>query len=327
MSAVPSSGVPVRGTRSADALLLLAAMIWGAGFAAQHAAMEGMGPLAFTAVRFLLGWLVLQPVLRLRRVQASFPSPAGPTATTCPPDSSPVSSTPPSRDSWMLGILLFCGAIFQQYGLLWTTAAKAGFLTGLYVVFVPLLGLLLKHRLDWNTWLGTLLAAMGLYFLSITDGFRLAQGDGLVLLGAVVWAAHVLLLGHLAARRDPLRLAADQFLVVALLAAVAAILFEPLEFSGWLSVWPWVLYSGVFAVAIAFTLQAVGQAKAAPAHCAILLSFEAVFAALAGYTLLGERLSLREIGGGCLMFCGILASQIGRKPDPSSDAEIHPPAS
>jgi drug/metabolite transporter (DMT)-like permease len=286
-------------------------MIWGAGFAAQHAAMQGMGPLAFTAVRFFLGWLVLQPLLRRREAAAT----------------APASFLPSFRAPWQLGVVLFAGALFQQYGLLWTTAAKAGFLTGLYVVFVPLLGLLLKHRLGWNTWLGTLLAAVGLYFLSITDGFRLAQGDGLVLIGAVVWAIHVLMLGHLAARQDALRLAADQFLVVALLATAAALVFEPQDPAEWLTVWPWVLYSGVFAVAIAFTLQAVAQAKASPAHCAILLSFEAVFAAIAGVLLLGERLSLREVGGGCLMFCGILVSQVARPKSAQVDAEVHPPAS
>ncbi|MDA0668202.1 MAG: DMT family transporter [Planctomycetota bacterium] len=294
----------------ANLILLLAAMIWGAGFAAQHAAMEGMGPLTFTAIRFLLGWAVLQPIVRRRK-----------------PSSNPIA--PSSKPVWILGLVLFAGALFQQYGLLFTTAAKAGFLTGLYVVFVPLLGLLLKHKLKRNTWLGTGFAALGLYFLSVTDSFSLAPGDGLILIGAVIWAVHVLLLGNLAAKRDPVRLASQQFLVVGVLASLAAVLFETQTPSTWLDVWPWVLYSGVFAVAVAFTLQAVGQAKASPAHCAILLSFEAVFAALAGIALLGESLSLREIGGGSLMFLGIVVSQLGGSKDPEAHdlaPEIHPPA-
>lgn len=293
----------------ANLILLLAAMVWGAGFAAQHAAMEGMGPLAFTAIRFFMGWLVLQPIVRRRK----------PSSATTPPPIKPV---------LILGLILFAGAMFQQYGLLFTTASKAGFLTGLYVVFVPLLGLFLKHRLSRNTWMGTVLAAAGLYFLSITDSFSFAPGDGLILIGAVIWAVHVLLLGNLAAKRDPVRLASQQFLVVAVLAAIAALLFEELTPSTWFDVWPWVVYSGVFAVAVAFTLQAIGQAKASPAHCAILLSFEAVFAALAGILLLNESLSMREVGGGCLMFLGIVISQLGgKKGDPPSDLapEIHPP--
>ncbi|MFK5956106.1 MAG: DMT family transporter [Planctomycetota bacterium] len=294
-------------------ILLLAAMIWGAGFAAQSAAMDGMGPLSFTAVRFLLGWFVLQPVVKRRKI------------------THPASATvPSSKPVILLGLVLFLGSLFQQFGLLYTTASKAGFLTGLYVVFVPLLGLFLRHRLRRNTWIGTMLAATGLYFLSITDQFHFALGDGLILIGAVIWAVHVLLLGHLAAKRDPVRIASQQFLVVAILAAIAAVLFEDLTPNTWVEVWPWVAYSGVFAVAIAFTLQALGQAKASPAHCAILLSFEAVFAALAGVLLLDESLSQREIGGGILMFIGIVVSQLGPKATAEQESElapeVHPPA-
>lgn len=296
-----------RGSLGADLLLLLAAMIWGAGFAAQSAAMEGMGPLAFTGVRFLLGWIVLQPVVARR------PHPAG--------------QSPPRKPVIVLGLILFVGALFQQYGLLWTTASKAGFLTGLYVVFVPLLGLFVKQRPALPTWLGTGLAAIGLYFLSITGSFTITKGDGLILIGAVVWAFHVLLLGHLASKRDPVRIAASQFLVGGILAMVAALLFEEMDWRAWLSVWPWVVYSGVFAVAVAFTLQAMGQAKASPAHCSILLSFEAVFAALAGYFLLGDQLSMRELGGGAIMLLGIVVSQLGKRDqEPSTvEGEVHPP--
>jgi len=295
----------------ANLILLLAAMIWGAGFAAQLAAMEGMGPLSFTAIRFLLGWLVLQPIVRRRKPFAKAESPS-------------------VKPVLILGVILFAGAMFQQYGLLFTTASKAGFLTGLYVVFVPLLGLFLKHKLKRNTWIGTGLAAIGLYFLSITESFYFAPGDGLILIGALIWAVHVLLLGNLACKRDPVRLASQQFLVVGILSSIAALLLETQTPSTWLDVWPWVVYSGVFAVAVAFTLQAIGQAKATPAHCAILLSFEAVFAALAGMALLGESLSMREIGGGALMFMGIVVSQLGGGADSQlSDLapEVHPPAS
>ena len=297
----------LRGSLGADLLLLLAAMIWGAGFAAQSAAMEGMEPLAFTGVRFLLGWLVLQPVVARR------PRPAG--------------KSPPRKPVVVLGLILFVGALFQQYGLLWTTASKAGFLTGLYVVFVPLLGLFLSHRPPLQTWLGTGLAAIGLYFLSITGSFTMTRGDGLILVGAVVWAFHVLLLGQLAAKRDPVRIASGQFLIGGILALAGSLLFEDFDPEGWLSVWPWVLYSGVFAVAIAFTLQAMAQAKASPAHCSILLSFEAVFAALAGYLLLEETLSMREVGGGALMLLGIVVSQLRKKgdPQPPIEGEVHPP--
>jgi len=281
----------------ADALLLTAAAIWGVGFAAQRVAMDTMAPLSFTGLRFLLGWALLQPWLRQRRRRPNAPPAA------------------PWSRRLLLGLLLLGGALLQQYGLLWTTAAKAGFLTGLYVVLVPLLGLFFGYRIGGAILAGAIAAAGGLYLLSIGKDFQLAPGDGLVLLGAVVWALHVILLGRWATRHDPVALASGQFLVVGLLASAAALVFEQPEPTTWAPALPALLYSGIFAVGTAFTLQAIGQAKAPPAHAAILLSFEAVFAAWAGWWLLDETLSSRQLAGCALMFSGILlASWPQRRP-------------
>lgn len=277
-----------------DLLLLLAALIWGIGFSAQRAAMEGLGPLTFTGLRFLIGWLALQPILRLPRLQTSKPP-------------------PPPKVVVGLGLLLFCGAWCQQIGLQTTTASKAGFLTGMYVVLVPVIGMFFGKRTHLATWIGVMVTAAGLYLLSITEDLTLAPGDSWVLLGAVIWSVHVLGLGHYAGRCNPLRLAADQFLVVGILAGLFALGVESLDLDAALKVVPWLLYSGIFAVAGAFTLQAFGQAIAPPAHAAILLSFEAVFATGAGWLLLNEHLSLREWQGCGLMLVGIFASQIRRR--------------
>lgn len=276
-----------------DLLLLLAAMIWGVGFSAQRAAMQGLGPLTFTGLRFLLGWLALQPILRLPKLQSSKPA-------------------PPRKAVLGLGLLLFVGAWFQQIGLQTTTASKAGFLTGMYVVLVPVIGMFIGKRTHLATWIGVAVTTAGLYLLSVTEDLTLAPGDSWVLLGAVIWSVHVLGLGHYAGRCNPLRLAADQFLVVAVLACLSAPMMESFDARAAVSVLPWLLYSGLFAVAGAFTLQAFGQAIAPPAHAAILLSFEAVFATGAGWLLLGEHLSLREWQGCGLMMVGILVSQIRR---------------
>ena len=253
-----------------------------------------MGPLTFTGLRFVIGWLALQPILRLPALASSKPA-------------------PPRKVVIGLGLLLFVGAWCQQIGLQTTTASKAGFLTGLYVVLVPVIGIAFGKRTHLATWLGVSFTAFGLYFLSITEDFRLAAGDGWILLGAVIWSFHVLGLGHYAARCNPLRLAADQFLVTGILGSLAALMMESVDVSAAVSVLPWLLYSGIFAVAGAFTLQAFGQAIAPPAHAAILLSFEAVFATGAGWLLLNEHLSLREWQGCGLMMVGILVSQIRRR--------------
>ncbi len=252
-----------------------------------------MGPLTFTGLRFFLGWLVLQPLLRLPQLRSSHPA-------------------PPLAVVIGLGVLLFSGAWCQQIGLQTTTASKAGFLTGMYVVLVPIIGIAFGKRTHLATWIGVMFTAFGLYFLSVTDDLTLAPGDGWILLGAVIWSLHVLGLGHYASRCNPLKLAANQFLVVGVLGSLAAVPMESFDTDAAMQVLPWLLYSGIFAVAGAFTLQAFGQAIAPPAHAAILLSFEAVFATGAGWMLLGEQLSARELQGCALMMVGILASQIRR---------------
>jgi drug/metabolite transporter (DMT)-like permease len=292
-----------RTTFKADALLLLAAAIWGAAFVAQRFAMRHLGPLGFNGVRFALGALALLPLIPLRRL-----------------------SNDAQRGRLYLaggllaGTVLFVGATLQQIGLVYTTAGKGGFITGLYVVFVPILGLFVGHRTTLPTWLGVGLATAGLYLLSVSRRLEVNLGDALVLACALVWAVHVLLMTRFSPRTDPILLAAVQSGATAVLSLLAALAFERNTLAGMLAAKWAILYGGLCSVGVAYTLQVIGQRATPPAHAAILLSFEAVFAALAGGLLLGEVLGRRERLGCALMLVGIIVSQVRRARQRSSSS-------
>ncbi len=291
-----------------DLILLLTAAIWGLAFVGQRAGVAHMGPFAFNALRFLVGALVLTPLMLVGKGRRG--AETGPTARPRP-------TTALGRLGGVaVGIVLFAAAGLQQAGIVFTTAGKAGFITSLYVVIVPLLGLALGRRAPGATWVGALLAAAGLYFLTMQGAFRMAAGDLLVLIGAFLWAAHMLLLGHLSPGRDPIRLAFTQFITCAALSGLVALLLETTTAAGIRAAALPILYTGIFSVGVGYTLQVVGQRHAPPADAAILLSMEAVFAVLGGRLLLGEHLTARALAGCVLMLAGILISQLWptRKP-------------
>jgi len=297
-------------TLKADGLLLLTAVIWGFAFVAQRLGMEHVGPFGFNGVRFALGCLVLLPPLFRNGLHHDTPSSR---------KVEPFSSA--SLGGGLLaGLVLFCGASFQQVALVYTTAGKAGFITGLYVILVPVIGIALGHRTHAGTWIGTLLAAVGLYLLSVTEQFTFAPGDLLVLVGAFFWAGHVLIIGWLSPRQDPLKLAFVQYATCAALSLLVSAGIEPNAVDGYLSAAIPILYGGILSVGVAYTLQVVAQKHANPAHAAIILSLEAVFAALGGWIILGETLTPRGLLGCALMFAGMLASQLWRVP--RADASI-----
>lgn len=281
-------------------MLLMAAAIWGLGFVAQRLGMDHMGPFTFNGLRFLLGAASLLPLLWwLKSRQPK--QPAG----------------QPSGDRRLLltggliaGGVLFSAASLQQVGLLYTTAAKAGFITGLYIILVPVIGLALRHKTGANTWVGALIAMAGLYYLSVTEEFTIGYGDLLQVVGALFWAVHLLVLDHYSSRVAPIRLAGVQFVVCGLLSLVTAFVIETPTVSGALAGWQALLYAGLVSVGIGYTLQVVGQRGAHPAHAAIILSLETVFAAIGGVLLLGESLDERALVGCSLMLAGMLISQI-----------------
>jgi drug/metabolite transporter (DMT)-like permease len=282
---------------TADLLLLLVALIWGFGFVAQRAGMEHIGPYAFNGIRFILGGICLLPlVLRARPVPLTAPRPV-----------------PLLYAGAAAGLVLFAGASLQQLGIQYTTAGKAGFITGLYVVIVPMIAIFFRQVTGMGTWIGAILAVVGMYLLSIHGSVAVNPGDLLVLVGAVFWAGHVLLLGYLSPRIVPVRLAMVQFFVCGLLSLIIAFCIETITLASIREAAIPILYGGVGSVGAGYTLQVVVQRKAHPAHAAILLSLESAFAALGGWWLLGEHLSLRGIIGCVLMLAGMLISQLWPK--------------
>jgi len=287
-----------------DFLLLLTAAIWGFAFAAQRAGMEHVGPFTYNAVRFALGSLVLLPLAVLRARRGPGPSDASLS------EASPSRRVPPLAAGLLAGGILFFGASLQQAGLVSTTAGKAGFITGLYVVLVPITGLLWRQRAGWSAWSGALLSVIGLFLLSFTESLHIDRGDLLVLVGAFFWTGHIHVIGWLSPRTDPVRLAAAQFAVCAVLSAAVAVPLEHPTLNGIRDGAVPILYGGFLSVGIAFTLQVVAQRRSPPAHAAIILTLESVFAAVGGALLLGERLGGRETVGCALMFAGMLVSQL-----------------
>ncbi len=272
-----------RGIRS-DIILLTASIIWGFAFAFQKKGMDFIGPFLFTGLRFILGSLVVLPFLFRKGEQGGF------------------------KESIILGFLLFAGVSLQQVGIVYTTAGKAGFITGLYVVFVPVAGYLMGIRTRRFTWIGAGLAIVGLYLLSIRGRFYPEKGDLLVLLGAVFWTFHVIYISKFTKGKDPLKLAFGQFLVCGILGMGVAFVLEDISMSGVFNAGIPLLYAGVLSSGIAYTLQVVGQKRAHPSHAAVILSLESLFAAIGGFLLLHEVMTPKEILGAALMLTGMMIS-------------------
>jgi drug/metabolite transporter (DMT)-like permease len=284
---------------TSSSLLFLAAAIWGFAFVAQRAGMEHVGPFTFNAVRFALGGVVLVPFIARRRERGPAPDEMG-----------AVSGRRLLLVGGILaGIVLFAGASMQQLGIVTTTAGKAGFITGLYVIIVPLLGLFWGQRAGIEIWLGAILAVVGLYLLSMTGRFLISTGDLFVLLGAFAWAGHVHIIGWLSPRTDPIKIAFLQFMTCSLLSFAAAAILETVTIRGIHAAAIPILYAGLVSSGVAYTIQVIAQRQVRPAHAAIILSLEAVFAVMGGWLLLSEILTLRELFGCALMLGGMLLSQ------------------
>jgi drug/metabolite transporter (DMT)-like permease len=287
-------------TVKSDALLLTTAIIWGFAFVAQRVGMDYVGPFTFNGIRFAIGSLSLLPLVAMSRER-----PAATHKILPPPGLKTV-----FLGGTALGLALFSGASLQQIGLVYTTAGKAGFITGLYVIIVPLLGLFWRQRPRIGTWIGAVLAAVGLYFLSVTEEFTIEPGDLLVLIGAFFWATHVLIIGWLSPRINPVKLAFSQYLACSVLSLITACIVEDITMLSIFQAAIPILYGGLLSVGIAYTLQVIAQRDAHPAHAAILLSLEAVFAAVGGWLILGEIISARGLFGCGLMLVGMLLSQL-----------------
>ena len=279
-------------------ILLLTAAIWGLAFVAQRVGMDHMGAFTFNGIRFALGSISLLPVIYFfgkksnneeERIDADL-------KTTL------VSGI-------IAGCILFIAASLQQVGLMYPTAGKAGFITSLYIVLVPIYGIFLKQKTHYTTWIGAVISVIGLYLLSINETFTIEYGDRLEIIGAFFWAAHIQVIGTFVKKVDAIKLSSVQFAVCAILSMITAFIFEDVDFSGIQNALVPLFYGGVMSAGVAYTLQAVGQKYAKPSHAAIALSMEAVFAAIGGIFLLQETLPMKGYFGCALMLAGMLITQ------------------
>ncbi len=277
-----------------DFLLLLTAIIWGVSFTAQRAGMEFIGPFTFNGIRFLIGAVSILPIILLEKKTTIV---------------NKQNSKPIIIYGAIGGILLYLGASLQQIGIVYTSAGKAGFITGMYVIIVPIFGIFSRHKAGWRRWAGALLSITGLYFLSVKGTIKINIGDIFVLLSAFFWASHVIAISHFSPRVNALKLAFVQYLVCGGLSLISAFIIENVQTNTLLMAWMPILYGSIFSVGIAYTLQVYAQKKVHPAHAAIILSLEGVFAVLGGWLLLGETLGAKGIIGCVLMLGGMFISQ------------------
>ena len=281
-------------------LLLITAMIWGFAFVAQRSGMEYLGPFTFNAIRFALGGISLIPILLLNKKRKFDNRKFLPI----------LSDKILLKGGIVAGIIIFFGASFQQGGIVYTSAGKAGFITGLYIILVPILGLLFKQKTSPGTWIGALVAVVGLYLLSVKSDFSIGLGDLLVLASAFFWASHVLWIGRISPKTDPIQLAFFQFMLCSGLSLMAALVYEVSSLQNIIDALVPILYAGLVSVGIAYTLQVVAQREAHPSHAAIIMSLESVFAVIGGCIILNESIAFRGLIGCALMLAGMIISQI-----------------
>ena len=286
-------------------LLLLTATIWGVAFVAQSVGMDYVGGFTFNMARSLIGSAVLLPVIWFMGRNSSKKA-----------EEAQGSS---SRKDLLWGGGLACGILmclasnFQQFGIKYTTVGKAGFITACYIVLVPILGLFLKKKCSPFIWLAVAMSVAGLYLLCITDGFSIGKGDILVLICAVLFSFHILVIDYYSPKVDGVKLSCIQFLVCGILSGIPALIFEKPEMSAVLTAWQPILYAGVMSCGVAYTLQIIGQKNMNPTVASLILSLESCISVLAGWVILGQQLSAREIAGCVIMFAAIILAQLPQK--------------
>ena len=285
-------------------LLLLTATIWGVAFVAQSVGMDYVGPFTFLFARSVIGGVVLLPVVAVLHRAGPGHASAAPT------------DRRRARNILLLGGVC-CGAalcfasVLQQAGLLYTTVGKSGFLTACYILIVPLLSLLLfRRRCGRLVWCGVALALLGLYFLCLTDGLPINFGDLLTLACALLFSVHILVIDYFSPRTDGVKISCIQFFVCAIIAGAGMLLFEQPSLTALLAAWKPVLYAGALSSGVGYTLQIIGQKGMNPTVASLIMSMESVISVLAGWVILGQALSARELLGCVLMFAAIVLAQL-----------------
>lgn len=288
----------------ANIALLTVAVIWGLTFTAQRVGMEFLGPFTFNAVRAILGSISLVPVIILfklmqkkKRKQYS-------------PEKIKVRRLRLLQGGLACGLVLFLGMTLQQIGLIYTSAGKAGFITALYIVIVPILSFFYKHKITANVWVSVFLAAVGLYLLCCKTNMSVAPADLILIISALMFAVHIMVINHYSPKVNPIKLSCAQFFVAGILSIVPMFIFETPDIHNiWLAK-DAIIYSGFFACGVAYTLQIAGQKNTSPVVASLILSLESVFAVIGGFLILHEVLSLRELIGCGFMITATILSQL-----------------
>ena len=286
-------------------ILLIIALIWGAAFVAQSAGMDYIGPFTFNSARSILGGIVLIPVIYVLDKKRKEEISQG-------------KEVIQNKKTLIIGgiccgFFLMLGSSLQQIGIQYTTAGKAGFITALYILIVPILGLAVGKKAGIKVWIGVVLAVIGMYFLCMTSGLSIAKGDFYILLGSVAFSFHILVIDHFSPKADGVRIACTQFFITGVLSAIPMFLFETPRLSDIFAAAVPVLYAGVLSSGVAYTLQIVAQKDADPTVASLILSLESCISVLAGWILLGQQLSTKEILGCGIMFAAIILAQLPQK--------------
>lgn len=291
-------------------LLLLTAAIWGVAFVAQSVGMDYVGPFTFNTMRSLLGGIVLIPcIVLLKRINVGSKDTAG--------AAEHASGDPAGQRKVLLtggvacGVLLCIASNLQQFGIMYTSVGKSGFITAMYIVLVPVLGIFLKKKAGIKIWCSVAIAVGGLYLLCMTDsGFSIQKGDLLLLLGAVIFSFHILTIDYFSPKVDGVKMSCIQFFTCGILSMVCMFLFEQPQIGAILQAWMPIVYAGVMSCGVAYTLQIVGQKGMNPTVASLILSMESVISVIAGWLILHQKLSGRELLGCVLMFAAIILVQL-----------------
>ncbi|MDY5986828.1 MAG: DMT family transporter [Lachnoclostridium sp.] len=286
-------------------ILFLTAFIWGTAFVAQSVGMDYMGPFGFNGIRSVIGGIALLPCIFLLDKLGLSSKGTG-------------SRKDLITGGIACGVLLFAASSLQQIGIQYTSAGKAGFITAFYIVLVPVFGIFLKKKIGWKVWVAVVMALAGLYFLCITESFSIGKGDVYIFFCALLFTLHILTIDYFAPKVDGVKMSCIQFFMAGILSVPPMLIFENNSFSGIMASWIPLLYAGVLSCGVAYTLQIIGQKNMNPAVASLILSLESCISVLAGWAILGEQLSSRELFGCVLMFGAIILAQI---PDKAQEKE------
>lgn len=299
-------------------LLFLAASIWGVAFVAQSVGMDYMGPFTFNGARSLIGGIVLLPLIAVR--ERSRKKNGGEAE---PPEKKKARRKVTLLGGCCCGLAICTASMFQQYGIQYTTVGKAGFITTLYIIIVPIMGLFFGKKVRRIVWAGAALAAAGMYLLCVNETLSLNKGDLLVFLCAVIFSVHILVIDYFSPKADGVKLSCIQFFVAGILCTIGAFLLETPSWDALVSGAVPVLYAGVMSCGVAYTLQIIGQRNLDPTVASLILSLESVVSVLAGWVILDQTMNGKEIFGCVLVFAAVILVQLpGKKPQPAAEPEI-----